>query len=416
MKITIKEPLVVSQAPIGEKRWGYWQFPSLGYTADSKIAVSFNACEDSITGYGSAEPFYVLENNRWVLADVKTARHGLLLPNGDCISHCVLPSLKVADLKLPEPAGTRIGSYSGPENPITAYRVIDLLPELANPRFWRCKKGTADWVEETVEFIEPQGIREAKQGLFALIGGGWFKMKVAPDKSLFLAKYGYHLNEQNQRETYRRIIFMRSIDNGRSWKIQGTIPYLQPDKERDPLAEIREGFMEPDFEFTSKNELLCFMRTDDGHGMGPMYVSRSVDSGINWSKPLVFNNFGVLPGVLRLKNNALILSYGRPGVEIRFSEDKGSNWTEPQRLVATDYPLAFSIVNLTGIDWSKPQRLFSTAAPIVPEKRQLDSCGYTSLLPMAENRCLIAYSHFRFPDKDGQERKTILTREIEVNL
>jgi hypothetical protein len=130
------------------------------------------------------------------------------------------------------------------------------------------------------------------------------------------------------------------------------------------------------------------------NGLGPMYLSRSADSGKSWSKPLVFNKeFGVLPGILRLTNGALILSYGRPGVEVRFSGDNGSTWTEPHILVPT-----------------------ARTAREDRKKAMEDSCGYTSLLPLGPDKCLIAYSHFHYPDRNGQERKTILTREIQVSI
>ncbi|MCX6991930.1 MAG: sialidase family protein [Kiritimatiellaeota bacterium] len=392
LKITIAEPLVVAQAPVGEKRWGYWQFPGLSDTQPA-ISIDFSICEDSMSAYGTGQTSYpshfVLDGNTWKLPTGKSSGGGLLLPNGDRLSHHVPPSLKVADLKLPEPVGQWIKTYGAK---ITLYRAKDLPPELANMRFSRYCKDTDKWVTEIADVNERLGIRIAYNDLFPLFGGNWFNMKVAPDNSVMLAKTGYYIYFPRQdlgAERFSRVIFLRSTDNGRKWRTpgaitQGTIPYV-PDTDADPMAMLRDGFEEPGFEFAEDGTMVCFIRTDDGVGVGPLYVSRSQDMGKNWSKPKVFNPYGVKPMLLTLKNGVMVLAYGRPGVEVRFSGDNGWTWTEPYKLV-----------------------------PLTSSNRMVDSCGYTSLLATGDDKFLIAYSNFRYKGSDGLERKTILTREITI--
>ena len=113
-----------------------------------------------------------------------------------------------------------------------------------------------------------------------------------------------------------------------------------------------------------------------------MYRSWSSDLGKTWSKPEAFTATGVLPRLLQLGNGVLVMSSGRPGVDLRLSHDGGKTWTEAQKLVPV-------------LDEAKPQA---------------DSCGYTSLVPLGKDRFLIAYSWFTPPSG----RKSIYVRELKV--
>jgi len=113
-----------------------------------------------------------------------------------------------------------------------------------------------------------------------------------------------------------------------------------------------------------------------------MYSVRSADQGRTWSPPQSFAETGVLPRLLQLRNGVLVLSSGRPGVDLRFSTDNGRTWSPAKELL----PL--------------PDRA----------KIQADSCGYTSLLPLGKDRFLIAYSWFTPPSG----RKSIYVREVRV--
>jgi len=119
-----------------------------------------------------------------------------------------------------------------------------------------------------------------------------------------------------------------------------------------------------------------------------MYHTRSRDGGRTWSKPSVFAPDGVLPRLLRLDNGVLVLSSGRPGVQLRFS------------------------LSGLGDDWSDPVDL----VPPTSEKLNVDSCGYTSLVALSSDTFLVAYSWFQKPDEQGRPRKTVLTRRVRVAL
>jgi len=102
------------------------------------------------------------------------------------------------------------------------------------------------------------------------------------------------------------------------------------------------------------------------------------------TKPKVIAPSGVLPKLLKLENGILALSSGRPGVQVRFSED-GEKWTEPLDFV-----------------------------PVTEADPHKDTCGYTSLLATGPDRFIIAYSHFKHPNEKGELRKAIMIREVQV--
>jgi hypothetical protein len=166
-----------------------------------------------------------------------------------------------------------------------------------------------------------------------------------------------------------------SRDLGKHWEKVGQILYEEAD-------ERREGFAEPAMELLQDGRLFGVLRTTDGNGVGPMYRVWSRDGGVTWTKPEAFTETGVLPRLLQLKNGVLVMSSGRPGVDLRFSRDGGRTWTVARELVPVP-------------DRGKPQ---------------MDSCGYTSLVALGRDRFLITYSWFRPPTG----RKSIYVREVRV--
>ena len=94
---------------------------------------------------------------------------------------------------------------------------------------------------------------------------------------------------------------------------------------------------------------------------------------------------GVLPRLLRLTNGVIVLSSGRPGVQLRFCADgRGKTWTKPYEL------LPFG------------------------DGKETVSCGYTALLATGPDRFLIIYSDFKHPIPAGEIRKAIKVCEITV--
>jgi hypothetical protein len=204
------------------------------------------------------------------------------------------------------------------------------------------------------------------------------------DGSLLAGIYpGYRLRDDGSMDPKGGAFFYGSADYGHSWTVLGRIPY-QPDTRRDPKGAERAGFTEPATEMLPDGSLLCVLRTTDGLGVGPMYSSRSTDGGRTWTRPEAFSENGVLPRLLQLANGVMVLSSGRPGVQLRFSADgHGARWTKP-----------FEMLPWAGDVWA-------------------GTCGYTGLLPTGPDRFLMTYSNFEYPTAAGR-RKAIMVREVRV--
>lgn len=384
--LTLGEPVVVAEAPPEERRWGYYQFPHIERAAGGRLAVTFHVHADAAESYGlkADVPNRAVSGDggrTWTLETGPQAASGVLLPNGDRLRIVTPRPFPVNELKLPAPLDVKKGTYSKEE--YTLYR----LRELPSPldRIWlsRLPKGSPAWQQEQSRLEDPVALRYSLRGLFPIVW--WGDLVVPRDRSVIAGVYPGYL--EGQPGYPWNIFFYRSTDSGRSWKVQGRILY-QPDPQADPMAARRDGFSEPATAILANGTIFCVMRSTDGNGVGPMYQSRSEDLGRTWTRPRAFTPTGVLPRLLRLGNGALLLSSGRPGVDVRVSLDgSGRNWTTPQSLV-----------------------------PITSEKVNADSCGYTGMVALDDHSALIAYSWFRRKGTDGHERKTIMVRRIEVKV
>lgn len=379
--VRVSEPILVAEGPVGESRWGRYQFPSLDRLIDGRIALSFHVNEDSARAYGRrpSQPDRGVsadEGKSWALEHATERPAGLLLPDGDRIiagrADVTPAAISVRELRLPEPTGTIIGTYG--RLPYTFYRHDDLPAALRGVPLARLPAGSATWITERAQLMDPGFQRYSIQDVFPVVW--WGDLNLANDGSILAVVYPRSIDGD--------VACHRSTDSGRSWRLQGRIAY-QPDPQADPQARARtQGFTEPGSVLLADGSILVMLRTTDGLGVGPLYSSRSTDLGKTWSTPVVVNPSGVMPRLLRLGNGVLVLSYGRPGAEVRFSLDgRGGNWTDPLPLV-----------------------------PLTSSDVQADSCGYTSLLPLSADSFLIAYSWFKRPGSDGIPRKALLVRHV----
>lgn len=365
--VQLGQPRLVAEGPVTEHRWGRWQFPTLDAGAKGEMLLFVHVEPDSAASYGKVRKVYVsVDKGRTWREDADAARraYGVRLPNGEWLRTDTVAATPIAEVKLPAQRAERV-SY---KTPFQLYLLRELPEKLRNIYFQRF---AGQWTPENHPLNDPEALRYATGGLIPQIW--WGDMKVLKDSSIVALTYPYY--HASQPTPYTSAASYRSTDNGRTWQKTGHILYQEPDRRRD-------GFTEPALEVLPNGELLGVLRTTDGNGVGPMYSVRSADQGRTWSPPQSFAETGVLPRLLQLRNGVLVLSSGRPGVDLRFSTDNGRTWSPAKELL----PL--------------PDRA----------KIQADSCGYTSLLPLGKDRFLIAYSWFTPPSG----RKSIYVREVRV--
>jgi hypothetical protein len=320
----------------------------------------------------------------WQMQTAAETTGDVILPNGDKLEIVTPKPINTANFTMPKPvlSSAQSDTYN-PKVSYNYYRLNELPADCQAVYLKRLKKGETEWKDEKATLTDPNATRHTSGGLLPVIW--WGDMHVAADGSVIAGVYpGSYVSDAGKVIPKSGVFFYRSTDNGHSWHIQGRVIY-QADTLADAKGSKRMGFTEPAFEILPDGTFVCVARTTDGNGNGPMYASYSKDMGKTWTVPKAFGANGVLPQLLQLKNGILVLSSGRPGVQVRFAAD-GKTWTDPFEML-----------------------------PYAAEKDQV-SCGYTGLVPVGADSFLLVYSDFNYRNSAGETRKAIKIRQITVKF
>lgn len=388
--IRFKDPVVIAVAARPEK-WGFFQFPNIDRTANGNIVAKWNLTRDAIEAYGTDTRGSAVSTDvgkSWREEPSEDPGNAVLLPNGDRLAIYTPKPIPEKELQLPAPVGVGLENYR--KSNFNFYRLSELPESRQGVYFKRLKKGASKWELEKAVLEDPQAARYSLAGLVPIVW--WGDIHVAKDGSLIAGIYpGYLVDKDGKTDPRSGAFFYRSTDNGHHWSVQGRIPF-QLDPAGDTLSARRMGYTEPAFEILKDGTFLCVLRTTDGAGIGPMYGSYSTDQGKTWSVPQVITPAGVLPRLLQLSNGVLVMSSGRPGVQLRFSTDpRGMQWSRAFEMLPHD---------------DVKKELSGGSAQV--------SCGYTGLLPTGSNKFLIIYSDFHYQTSEGTIRKAIKVREVVV--
>ncbi len=380
--IKLGEPQMIAMAEKKE-RWGYFQFPSIGRSTDGELRITWQMAEDSHKAYGKGpqkefSPLWSADNGKTWKAQIKTA---------DVRSHGYNVQLSDSSfLQIYIPKSKEIGSYKrfpksvGKKDDYTFYKEEELPDELRGVYFsYTNKEGKSEIIHS--KLIDPGLLRYASDGLMPVVW--WGNIKQTANGTLVAGIYpAYYLDEYGQVSDCG-VSFYTSEDKGNTWEITGKILF-----QKDGIAEILGSgcYEEPAFELLGDGSFICVMRSGSA---SPMYKCFSNDGGKTWTTPEPFTANGVKPELMLLENGVLLLTSGRPGVQLRFSLDgSGREWTEPIDMV----PLIYN-TNLY--------------------KRDV-SCGYTSILESGTDTFLMVYSDFTKKNEAGQERKSIWFRKVSI--
>ncbi len=387
VQVTLSAPRTVAIAPPEIQDWGPYQFCGLARMPDGRIQLTYHVEADSSHAYGMPPGCAISSDDgkTWTtepanaLAALMTASCGTLpmrLPNGDWFLAKQLRSRPASELDLP---AAPLGATRNYRRKLPAYRVEDLSQDLlAGWSYYRLPAGGAQWVEEQAAVDILGEVRLVAEDMLVF---PWFgEMFVAPDGALWAVQYNNRIAAGNLQEQYVMAV-LRSTDHGHSFTLWSEIVY-QPDRTADPSADLRDGFSEPTVCFMPDGSVFCLLRTTDGEGVGPMYGSRSTDNGRTWSQPCVFDDRGVWPQMLTLKNGITLAVYGRPGLFVRASADPA------------------------GIAWD------ARIAVIEAADAQPETCAYAALLALDDDTALLAYADFNMRDAHGRRCKGICVREV----
>jgi len=386
LRVELSEPVTVAMAPPEIRGWGPYQFPGLACLPDGRIQVSFHVEADSAKAYGlpPARALSADEGKSWTLLPREEANKGatiswasppLRLPNGDVLTVKQLCSRPVTGLKLPEKPLATFPSY---EVTHAYYRVEDLPRECAAGwLLYRLRAGEAQPKEEQALVHVPGEVRCVTEGHLTF---PWFEeMFLAPDGAVWAVNYDHRVVDGKLQDKICAKI-LRSTDNGRTFDLWSEIPY-SPDSAADPKAAKRDGFTEPTVCFMPDGSVFCLLRTHDGNGVGPLYWARSTDNGKTWTHPAVFDDLGVWPQMLRLKDGVTLAVYGRPGLYVRATVDSA------------------------GLRWEK-------RVTVLPPST--GTCSYAAVLALDDHAALLAYSNFNLRNADGVLCKGIQAQRVTV--
>lgn len=371
-KVSISGPSVVFQADKPEE-WGYVQFPSIQMTQKGDYLVMWNLSEDKIgSAFKKGWKYSTDEGKNWFFNwKRKPDFIGQLLGNNDYI--------KLGNYTTKIDESKEIAkSYRLNKKKINLYEKKGLF----SVDIYRKSLNDKDFVKEKAYFDYRNLVYEYTIDGF-LPNNTWGKIDVKGGEELYKIQYPVYLKEFSK---YASIAWLRSQDNGYTWSAVSFIPFSDKEEKEvgDYISNI-QGFDEVTFVRYSNDDLLVVARTTTGLEVAPLLQFISDTNGETWSEYKVISPNGVFPQLLKLNEELTILSYGRPGVQLRFSNNKGETWSDP-----------LNLLRFEGI------------------KGQV-SCGYTGMLKLDDNSFIIVYSDFKTKDVKGNIRKSIITRKIRID-
>ena len=382
-KIHLSEPVMVAMAE-QEERWGYFQFPSIGRTEEGFLVVEWQMQEDSYMSYGRNSerkytPMMSKDNGKtWIPLDksynIYRRGNNVYLKNGGFLQVKSQQAKAIKDYKQFPKEEFNDGEYK--------YYLLDSLPNDLQGIYinYVDKNNRAKIIHS--KLYDPGALRYSIDEQMPIVW--WGNIKQLADSSLVAGVYPSLYKSEQGTLVKGGISFYTSNDSGESWSITGKIPYIP-----DNLAKQRGNgsYDEPAFEILPDSSFICIMRSG---ATSPLYRSYSKDKGITWSTPRPFTPNGVEPQLLQLASGVLVLSSGRPGVQLLFNFDKkGILWT----------------ASIDMIPFMNADGTYSRDV----------SCGYTSMIEDGIDSFMLVYSDFTKIDSKGRSRKSILCRKITVN-
>lgn len=380
--VYLGEPVLIAQAEKDEE-WGYFQFPVIAKTSEGVLLVSWQMREDSHTSYGKKPTVGTNtmmskdDGLTWHLTDyrynARTKGYNVSMKNGAYLQIETPKSKNISSYKRFPKAEIIIGNNS--------YYKMDSLPEELQGVYFKYIDSNNRVSIFKGKLNDSELLRCSINELMPIVW--WGTIKQISDNSLVAGVYPAIYLNKDRKSVNSGIAFYRSMDEGKTWNVIGKIPY-----QSDGFTKERgDGdFSEPDFEILNDSTFVCIMRSGS---ITPMYMSFSHDRGRLWTTPTPFTPNGVKPRLMRLDNGVIVLTSGRPGVQLRFCLDEsGKKWTTP-----------IDMVNFKNSDGSYVRDA---------------SCGYTSIIAADDSSFYMVYSNFLTKNVQGSYRKSIWFRKVKV--
>lgn len=423
MKIEIGDPILVYAPTMTEavSKWGVYAIPRMWREPSGELVVRFNGEEDSadtenmqrvpnlyFVSYDNGESWSKSERgDEWYDISALTGIDPPYkkLSNGDTVY------LKYGKDLPPIKNIAYTGEFVSPcgDAVLHTYKWGDIPKECRKIYFGRkTEDGKDELFLSDLDFPE----RELQIVAKAWDSHGFVPTDEYVQPCIFRLPYFSAICETKEKElvglcvgqnpnvhdkSYTEVYLVASSDGGKIWRKRAVVaggvsdlPYgYGGDGGEVSLAVDKDGV------------LYAVMRMDmssnpdtDPHVYDTMFC-RSFDSGYTWSKPTSVSDSSVTPHIVSL-GDALVLIYGRPGVHIKYSFDKGDRWSEP-----------YSIIGKT---LEEERRLGRSDF----ESKYLKSYSYSNTFweRISDNEIIMLYNDLRYPDENGIETKAAFVRKI----
>ena len=380
--IKLSQPIKVAQSE-EEEAWGYFQFPVISKTSDGTISVFWSMKEDSDKAYGkNTKKGYVPmmskdKGKHWIPYIEK----GFTYHRGNIVF-----MKSGATLGVNTPAAKDIRIYENFPQPVLkrgryAYYIMDSLPDDLKGVYFNYWDSNHLYSLKHSNIKDPGLLREAVDSYMPIYWMGDIKQL---NKNILVAGvYPTFYKSSTGEVMPSAVAFYRSVDCGDNWERISTIPVPS-----DGIANVRgdNRFDEPTFEVLKDGTFICVIRSGNA---SPMYETFSYDQGLSWTTPKPFTPNGVKPSLMLLDNGVLVLTSGRPGVQLRFSLDgAGNEWTDP-----------IDMIPFMNIDGTYDRNV---------------SCGYAGIIEDDDKSFYLVYSDFTTKNDKGENRKSIWCRRVTV--
>ena len=385
MKTGFGQPVVAAVSAIDENRWGFHQFPALSRLPDGNILLMWADAADASETHGQPAPALVSSDqgrtwNPFTGQPAPRRPHFTIseIFDGEYLVMPSQPYFNVVTNRISLPDPVSVANVYGKR---MCYRVDD-LPATVHDYYrhipaQRWSPSTRQWQNDRVTY-DLNGLLAWKREGSDLLPRTFFERSLLKHgRELLYADYRAQYSLPDGRVTPKGgSHLMVSNDNGHTFLRRSTI-----------AADLagNDLYGEPHLAPTSDGRLVCVIRKTD-QVQKPMAITWSSDNGQTWTPVHELFEFGVWPCIIRLECGTMVLSYGRPGVHLRFdSTGSGEHWSDPATLIEGSH-----------------------------REVTRHSCGYTSLLPVSDHAFLIAYSDFNHLDATGSRRKAILVQPVTV--
>lgn len=424
----IKSPKkLVFSAPItpATRKWGVYCIPRLWKLPSGRLVVRFNGevdCADIDNMQAAPNLYFYSDDNgkTWIEDKNGFENYDMFVLQGNARPYLELSdgtTIAIRDKRnfepLPEIPSTKKFIFPNKSSVVETYFEKDIPAECMGMDLVTYEKGSLTPALTPVLFDFPE--REIFVETEALADGGVYKpiekyvklhhwrnpyissLTELPDGRICGCVNGQHPDVSDR---YCPVVYLvASEDKGTSWYVVSAIA-----KGTDvPYGYSGDGG-ELSLNITEEGVLVCAMRMDvsiNPNNEIPIcdtYFTYSEDLGKTWAKPYPIAESSITPQLISLKNNILVLLYGRPGVHMKYSTDSGKTWSDSTPIIGK----TLTESRAEGLtDYESKYGKMDSYANVFAEK-------------LADDTFIVLFNDMKYDEGDGEKHRAGFVQKITI--